>query len=1275
MFNPIAYKAFNPDLVNLNNNKLLVHWKTIGKKENRISCFEDFFNLYPNFNIDKHKKNHFKDSNPDTIQILVHKHLNNINQPQLQQPNNINIIPNIYNIDPTINNNIDPTINNNIDPTINNNIDPTINNNIDPTINNNTDYIENILNNYYLVNNLDYTIIFINNNKNIITKFIQYIFSILNYQNSIVMIISNIDLSFYEKMYSNLKIYFIKNLYNDNINKVIKNIKTKWIIFFNNFQNFNLNFINLIENDIKIINIKFIYYSLINNSTILGFNNNFFKKFLYYDINLINQIHLLKNHIYLERNIITIKNKKVFNNLLYNLNINNSINYLNNKNIIIDIEIYNYESILFFFNIFSFCLKHNYNLYTINNKIQILDIYNYTHNINELFEIYSLNDIINNNKNLLIKKINIKDDIKNNIQNINLLNNYKIPINLNYLKSFYKSLNFLDVKKEIITIYIDKNIYNEKYYNFIINSITRINFQKNYLIIICQDEEFIKNIELFNDISYIYYKNLNNININDDNLIIYILLLSNYILINDCDLLHIINYINSNSKIFIPYTYKTFNNHNLYYINQESINNNLNNKILYICFQKYILKNNKLYSIKNINKLNYDILYLNFYILKLINNNTEFELTNISNKINYIYNNNYQDYAINLNKNNDKYYKKIFNNYELLDNDNLNNYLKISNINVYINNNINENIIDTKKSINFNYYILYISNNFNYDNIYIKLLINKLFFIKNKKFIYFTKNNNSIENNYKNLDYFNIIVNNDNNINNKLNIFYNLIDDKSIIFYIKNLYFYNINNIIIDDNLILNNKFINNDFIICNKTYFKDLYKLNDNIIDNFLYLNYKIINNYIFNENIFNIKLFIYLYEKNKIFVKKKINNYKVTEKDLIINYNVNNKINNIFNIQLYEIINIDHSKNNVNHFINNILIKNKDFTNKNIYFILNYIDYNIDKDFIINNNNLIIYSDNISIIKIKINNLKNSGYLDSEIINESKDVFNFLIYKNKTNINYFNKDLNKSDYFHLKFNFENDYNKLLFNKFKNIFSNYKTFLNYYLNLRYNLTYNIFNNISINIINLKERYDKLNHIENNLKLLDIYKYNIFNAYKPENNDLKKYNFIKSEKFLNKFNINYVLGSAGCKLSHYYLLKKYLNSELPYLMILEDDALLELNFKTFISLALQNINDFDILYLSVNLDNKKDAKIINPFILKIYSGKTTTGYIVKTKNIQKILNVIENSEAEIDNAYSDSNLIKYCINPMILFQTNLKSDINDEVLDYGFYHEKFFYKL
>jgi hypothetical protein len=75
MFNYFFYKLFNPDLKNYNNNKLLIHWNTIGKNEKRISCYEDFFEKYPYFDNIEYKLFN-KDLNfKDITDAMLHWHL------------------------------------------------------------------------------------------------------------------------------------------------------------------------------------------------------------------------------------------------------------------------------------------------------------------------------------------------------------------------------------------------------------------------------------------------------------------------------------------------------------------------------------------------------------------------------------------------------------------------------------------------------------------------------------------------------------------------------------------------------------------------------------------------------------------------------------------------------------------------------------------------------------------------------------------------------------------------------------------------------------------------------------------------------------------------------------------------------------------------------------------------------------------------------------------------------------------------------------------------
>jgi GR25 family glycosyltransferase involved in LPS biosynthesis len=203
------------------------------------------------------------------------------------------------------------------------------------------------------------------------------------------------------------------------------------------------------------------------------------------------------------------------------------------------------------------------------------------------------------------------------------------------------------------------------------------------------------------------------------------------------------------------------------------------------------------------------------------------------------------------------------------------------------------------------------------------------------------------------------------------------------------------------------------------------------------------------------------------------------------------------------------------------------------------------------------------------------------------------------------------------------------------------------------------------------------------LNKLGIIKYTFFDAIKITKTELNQYSFIKSEKFLNFLNIDYVINSAGCKISHYKLIKSLMENSSKYTLILEDDAVLESNFYAYILNALyilqsnQLLYDFDLLYLGCNLNNKNDAKLIFPNLLKVEYPKTTTAYLINNHSTckNKIINAIENSFNEIDNTYADSVLLnKYCIYPMIAYQKDFSSDIVDDA-DYKYYHENFTYNL
>ena len=130
-------------------------------------------------------------------------------------------------------------------------------------------------------------------------------------------------------------------------------------------------------------------------------------------------------------------------------------------------------------------------------------------------------------------------------------------------------------------------------------------------------------------------------------------------------------------------------------------------------------------------------------------------------------------------------------------------------------------------------------------------------------------------------------------------------------------------------------------------------------------------------------------------------------------------------------------------------------------------------------------------------------------------------------------------------------------------------------------------------------------------------------------------------------------------------------------MILEDDVIFEEHTIIYLNGALSNLNkgnfDFDILYLGINLKSKDDAKLVNNNLLSIENGLTTTAQIFKKSNIEKIINIIDSSTIEIDNTYNKYLSNKYCVYPMCVYQKESYSDINKEVIDYGWFHKKFSY--
>lgn len=319
--------------------------------------------------------------------------------------------------------------------------------------------------------------------------------------------------------------------------------------------------------------------------------------------------------------------------------------------------------------------------------------------------------------------------------------------------------------------------------------------------------------------------------------------------------------------------------------------------------------------------------------------------------------------------------------------------------------------------------------------------------------------------------------------------------------------------------------------------------------------------------------------------------------------------------------------------------------------------------------------------------NNLKNFNW--EKYINYYEDLKDVL--KNKKDaINHWIKHGKYENRIYFDYNYNIEYENFNWVKYinyyddlKNVFKNKEDAINHWLNYgkKENRIYfknNLNNDIKFYIINLDSRKDRYSNVVEECKKINIENFERFSAIKPTYDDIINCSFININK-LWKENIKYIIGSSGCKMSHYQVLKKALleNKNYEYICILEDDVVFEENTKKYLINALDYIKvnaiDIDILFFSSNLSCKSDAEKISNNLLKLNKCLQTTAQIFKYSKLEKIINIIENSDAEIDNTYQDYLSNKYCIYPMCVYQKQDHSDIINDYVNYEDLHKKFTY--
>lgn len=176
---------------------------------------------------------------------------------------------------------------------------------------------------------------------------------------------------------------------------------------------------------------------------------------------------------------------------------------------------------------------------------------------------------------------------------------------------------------------------------------------------------------------------------------------------------------------------------------------------------------------------------------------------------------------------------------------------------------------------------------------------------------------------------------------------------------------------------------------------------------------------------------------------------------------------------------------------------------------------------------------------------------------------------------------------------------------------------------------------IIIYYINLKKDIKRNSHMISILNELNINFERIEGINGYDINLNKKYTVIHTDKF------PMTRGQYGCYLSHIKCYKKFIESKYKYLIILEDDVILNKNFKESIIYLFNNYSKFlsniDFLYLSrSNTFKEYQYKIRENYYNDdfIYSPETCGygffSYFLTKNGASKLLNIINKAKIHYD---------------------------------------------
>ena len=206
---------------------------------------------------------------------------------------------------------------------------------------------------------------------------------------------------------------------------------------------------------------------------------------------------------------------------------------------------------------------------------------------------------------------------------------------------------------------------------------------------------------------------------------------------------------------------------------------------------------------------------------------------------------------------------------------------------------------------------------------------------------------------------------------------------------------------------------------------------------------------------------------------------------------------------------------------------------------------------------------------------------------------------------------------------------------------------------------------MQIFVISLQNSTDRRNSITTQCERLGVKPVFIDAIYGKDfsSSDIEKY--CDQEKAKQLFGRELLLGEIGCALSHKKVYQKVVNENIPYAIVLEDDALIKMQFSHVIEMIIGMQTDLDLVLLGHNkgFENGEEVNSIKSFwgnqvldsnfkMARIAKGGLGTfGYIISNSGAKKLLEYLnfEKIMFPIDKITSNSKIINtYGLFPSIV---------------------------